>query len=234
MRSPSSSENADTASGIAPIARLIAAGANVMVGTDGPSSNNDLDLLAEMRTASLLAKGTSGDPRAVPAAQALKLATLNGAKALGLDADIKRALFPRTIAGRHIVFYRKADGAVAALEDACWHRLVPLSRGRLDGDELEPAVPRPHVPATPGRDPTAAGLVDDRIGALVGAPDPVRQPVEEFIARTDGVPQILAMRQQVGQFQIDAAGGDVTEMQRRIEAQRFLDHGRGHRRIGKA
>ena len=61
---------------------------------------------------------------------------LNAWYAAAWDVDIKRALFPRTIAGRHIVFYRTADGAVAALEDACWHRLVPLSRGRLDGDEV--------------------------------------------------------------------------------------------------
>lgn len=80
--------NLKLASGIAPIAKLIAAGANVMLGTDGAASNNDLDLLAEMRTAALLAKGASGDPRAVPAAVALKLATINGAKALGLDSEI--------------------------------------------------------------------------------------------------------------------------------------------------
>ena len=80
--------NLKLASGIAPIAKLIAAGANVMVGTDGAASNNDLDLLAEMRTAALLAKGSSGDPQAVPAAVALKLATINGAKALGLEDEI--------------------------------------------------------------------------------------------------------------------------------------------------
>lgn len=79
--------NLKLASGIAPIEKLIAAGANVMVGTDGAASNNDLDLLAETRTAALLAKGASGDPRAVPAATALKLATLNGARALGIDNE---------------------------------------------------------------------------------------------------------------------------------------------------
>lgn len=79
--------NLKLASGIAPIAKLIAAGANVTVGTDGAASNNDLDLLAETRTAALLAKGASGDPRAVPAATALKLATLNGARALGIDNE---------------------------------------------------------------------------------------------------------------------------------------------------
>lgn len=52
------------------------------------------------------------------------------------DADIKHALFPRTICGKHVVMYRKADGSVAALEDACWHRLVPLSKGRLEGDTV--------------------------------------------------------------------------------------------------
>jgi len=80
--------NLKLASGMAPIARLIAAGANVMVGTDGAASNNDLDMFSELRTAAILAKGVSGDPRAVPAATALRLATLNGAKALGLDTEI--------------------------------------------------------------------------------------------------------------------------------------------------
>ncbi len=61
---------------------------------------------------------------------------MNAWYAAAWDVEIRRALFPRTIAGRHIVFYRKGDGAVAALEDACWHRLVPLSRGRLDGDTV--------------------------------------------------------------------------------------------------
>jgi phenylpropionate dioxygenase-like ring-hydroxylating dioxygenase large terminal subunit len=50
------------------------------------------------------------------------------------DVDIGRKLFPRTICGKHVVMYRKADGTVAALEDACWHRLLPLSKGHLEGD----------------------------------------------------------------------------------------------------
>lgn len=52
------------------------------------------------------------------------------------DAEVKQALLPRTICGRHAVMYRRADGEVAALEDACWHRLVPLSKGRLEGDSV--------------------------------------------------------------------------------------------------
>ncbi len=61
---------------------------------------------------------------------------MNAWYAAAWDAEITRALFPRTIAGKHIVFYRKQDGQVAALEDACWHRLVPLSKGRIEGDEV--------------------------------------------------------------------------------------------------
>ncbi|QSA97624.1 TRZ/ATZ family hydrolase [Methylococcus sp. EFPC2] len=80
--------NLKLASGFCPIAKLLAAGVNVALGTDGAASNNDMDLLGEMRTAALLAKGVAGDASAVPAAQALRMATLNGAKALGLDHEI--------------------------------------------------------------------------------------------------------------------------------------------------
>jgi phenylpropionate dioxygenase-like ring-hydroxylating dioxygenase large terminal subunit len=50
--------------------------------------------------------------------------------------EIKRQLTPRTICGKDIVLYRKTDGQVAALEDACWHRLLPLSLGHLNGDQV--------------------------------------------------------------------------------------------------
>lgn len=80
--------NLKLASGFCPVARLERAGVNVCIGTDGAASNNDLGMLAETRTAALLAKGVSGDAGAVPARTALRMATLNGAKALGLDAEI--------------------------------------------------------------------------------------------------------------------------------------------------
>ncbi len=80
--------NLKLASGFCPVARLIDAGVNVALGTDGAASNNDLDLWGEMRTAALLAKAVAADARAVPAAQALALATLNGARALGLEHEI--------------------------------------------------------------------------------------------------------------------------------------------------
>lgn len=77
--------NMKLASGACPVAGLLDAGVNVALGTDGAASNNDLDMLAETRTAALLAKLTSGNPAAVDAATAIELATLNGAKALGQD-----------------------------------------------------------------------------------------------------------------------------------------------------
>jgi 5-methylthioadenosine/S-adenosylhomocysteine deaminase len=78
--------NMKLASGIAPVAALLEAGVNVALGTDGAASNNRLDLFSEMRLASLLAKVATSDAAAVPAAVALQMATLNGARALGLDA----------------------------------------------------------------------------------------------------------------------------------------------------
>nr|WP_277999057.1 amidohydrolase [Moorella sulfitireducens] len=80
--------NLKLASGVAPVAAMLAAGVNVAIGTDGAASNNNLDMVAEMRTCALLAKGISGDPTAVPARQALVMATLNGARALGLEKEI--------------------------------------------------------------------------------------------------------------------------------------------------
>ena len=80
--------NMKLASGIAPIAKFVARGINVGLGTDGAASNDRLDILQEMRLASLLAKVSSGDAAAFPVAQALAAATIGGARALGMDRDI--------------------------------------------------------------------------------------------------------------------------------------------------
>ncbi len=80
--------NLKLASGIAPVTALIGAGVNIGLGTDGAASNNRLDLFGEMRLAALLAKGSSGDATALPAAAALKAATLDAARALNLDGQI--------------------------------------------------------------------------------------------------------------------------------------------------
>ena len=77
--------NLKLASGHCPVTRLLEAGINVALGTDGAASNNDLDMLAEMQSAALLAKGNTGDACALPAQQALHMATLAGARALGID-----------------------------------------------------------------------------------------------------------------------------------------------------
>lgn len=80
--------NMKLASGFCPTQDLLNAGVNVALGTDGAASNNDLDMFGEMRTAALIAKGFSGDASAVPAREALKMATINGAKALGLEDKV--------------------------------------------------------------------------------------------------------------------------------------------------
>jgi 5-methylthioadenosine/S-adenosylhomocysteine deaminase len=82
------SSNLKLASGLAPVAELLRHGANVGLGTDGAASNNRLDLFQEMRTAALLAKAVSGDAEALPAYEALRCATLGGARALGLEQSI--------------------------------------------------------------------------------------------------------------------------------------------------
>ena len=80
--------NLKLASGFCPVAELMDAGINVALGTDGAASNNDLDLFGELKTAALLAKGVSGDASALDAHAALRMATLNGAKALGWQDQI--------------------------------------------------------------------------------------------------------------------------------------------------
>ena len=82
------SSNLKLASGLAPVAALLAAGVNVALGTDGAASNNRLDLFQEMRIAALLAKAVARDAAAMPAHAALRAATLGGAIALGLGERI--------------------------------------------------------------------------------------------------------------------------------------------------
>ncbi len=85
------SSNLKLASGFAPVTRMIEAGLNVGIGTDGPASNNDLDMFEEIRLASFVAKGSSGDPTALPAPTVLAMATRLGANALHLG-DITGSL----------------------------------------------------------------------------------------------------------------------------------------------
>ena len=81
--------NMKISSGVAPVEALRRAGALVTVATDGTCSNNDLDLWEELRTATFLQKSATGDPTALPAWEALRMATVNGARAMGYaDGDL--------------------------------------------------------------------------------------------------------------------------------------------------
>lgn len=80
--------NMKLASGIAPVTELLTAGVTVGLGTDGAASNNNLDMLEEMRSAALLQKVAREDPEALPAYAALEMATIGGARALGLGDKI--------------------------------------------------------------------------------------------------------------------------------------------------
>ncbi|MBP1466323.1 amidohydrolase [Candidatus Chloroploca sp. M-50] len=82
---PCPTSNLKLASGIAPIRRLIEVGVRTGLGTDGPASNDDQDMFTEIQLAALLPKGVSGDPTAVPARDALAMATCWGARAIHLD-----------------------------------------------------------------------------------------------------------------------------------------------------
>jgi len=120
--------NLKLAAGVAPVAKMLELGANVGIGTDGPASNNDLDMFEETRLAALLAKGTGGDPTAVPARQALAMATRLGAAALHMDGLIgslqagKRAdLLVLDLDRLHAVprFSRDPGGIYAAIVYSC-------------------------------------------------------------------------------------------------------------------
>lgn len=136
--------NMKLASGIAPVARLVEVGVNVAVGTDGPASNNDLDMWEELRAASLLAKVSSGDPCALSAWEVLRMATVGGAKALGLEgvtgelreglaADIilvnveKPHYYPRTNMVANLAYCGKAGDVHTVIVDG----KVVVEEGKL-------------------------------------------------------------------------------------------------------
>ena len=102
------SSNMKLASGVAPVQKMIDENVNVGIGTDGPASNNDLDMFEEIRLAAFIAKGFSGDPTAIPAATALTMATRLGANALhigdltgSLQVDKRADLILVDIFGSH-------------------------------------------------------------------------------------------------------------------------------------
>lgn len=102
--------NMKLASGIFPYKLLREAGCRITLGTDGDSSNNNLDMREEMKFAALLAKVSSGDPETMPADEALEMASRNGAEAFGIDAG-------------EIAEGREADALLVRLDD---ERMQPL------------------------------------------------------------------------------------------------------------
>ncbi len=128
--------NLKLASGIAPVAAMLAAGVQVGLGTDGCGSNNNLDLLQEALLAALVAKVQTGDPTAVPAAAALRMATLGGAEAVFLADRIgslevgKRAdcilvdltaphMYPRHNLVSDVVYSAQSADVRATIVDGC-------------------------------------------------------------------------------------------------------------------
>jgi len=120
--------NMKLASGAAPVRDYHAAGVNVALGTDGAASNNRLDLFAEMRLASLLAKVTTGDASALPAATVLAMATIGGARALGIDA-IAGSLVPGKRADAVAVDF--ASPALAPCYDPVSHLVHAAGREQV-------------------------------------------------------------------------------------------------------
>jgi 5-methylthioadenosine/S-adenosylhomocysteine deaminase len=117
--------NLKLGSGIAPVHALLKNNVNVCVGTDGAASNNRLDMFSEMRLAALLCKGVSEDAAALPAYQALKMVTINAAKAIGLDhkiGSIER--------GKHadLVAVKLSDFAISPCYDPVSHLVYSCGR----------------------------------------------------------------------------------------------------------
>src|SRR4029079_8962550 len=117
--------NMKRASGIAPVEAMRKAGVAVGLGTDGAASNNDLDMFEAMRQAAFLHKLVAGDPRAIPAPVALEMATIDGARAMGMDKVIG-SLEPGKRADLLIVSMSSARPNPNA--DSV-HHLVHLTRG---------------------------------------------------------------------------------------------------------
>ncbi len=120
--------NLKLASGICPVQRLLDLGINVALGTDGAASNNDLDMFGEMTTAALLGKVAAHDATALPALQILHMATLGGAKVLGLDGQIGSLEAGKAA---DVIAVRLDDTDTAPLYDLISHLIYSNRRSRV-------------------------------------------------------------------------------------------------------
>lgn len=143
--------NMKIASGIAPVPAMLRAGVRVGLGTDGASSNNNLDLLEEARLAAFLHKLANNDPTVIPAGQALAMATIGGAKAMGMDSDIgslepgkkadvilldvnKPHMYPKHDLTSHVIYSASASDVTTVIIDG---KLVMENGVLVDVDEQE-------------------------------------------------------------------------------------------------
>lgn len=143
--------NMKLASGIAPVPQMLADGVTVGLGTDGAASNNNLDLMEEMRSAALLHKVNTMDPAAIPAYTALEMATSNGARALDLEKEIgiirpgykadvilidfeQPHLYPKHDLIAHTVYAAQSADVITVIIDG---RVVMENRKVLTLDETE-------------------------------------------------------------------------------------------------
>lgn len=119
------SSNLKLGSGIAPVSALVDKQVNVGLGTDGAASNNRLDMFTEMRMAALLAKGATENPTALPAHQVLKMATINAAKALGMDDKIGSIAIGKQA---DVVAVKLTDIAISPCYDPISHLVYTCGR----------------------------------------------------------------------------------------------------------
>lgn len=124
------SSNLKLASGIAPVKQMMDIGINVGIGTDGPASNNDLDMFEEIRLTTFLAKGSSGDPTALPAKTTLAMATRIGAKALHIE-DITGSISPGKRADLILIDIKKVHNTpwFRHLQDSLYSQVVYAAKG---------------------------------------------------------------------------------------------------------
>ncbi len=168
--------NMKLASGIAPVEAMRTAGIRVGLGTDGAASNNDLDMFEAMRQAAFLHKLVAGDPRAIPAPVALEMATIEGARAMGMDKEIgslepgKRADLlvvsmasarqtPMYDAVSHIVYVTRGDDVRTTIVNGrvlmrdrnvlTLDRRQVLADARLFAEQVRAAVKQPPWPQRP-------------------------------------------------------------------------------------
>jgi 5-methylthioadenosine/S-adenosylhomocysteine deaminase len=130
--------NLKLASGLCPVQRLIDRGINVAIGTDGAASNNDLDLFGELRSAAMIAKVTAQDAAALSAHQALAMATINGARALGREHDLG-SLVPGKLAD--LIAIDLSDPFLQPVYDPASH-LVYSNHGRAVSHSWIHGVPQ--------------------------------------------------------------------------------------------